>query len=776
MSRTRKKQGKEPRPVDYAVLKQRGREEFQAGRFQQAILLWERCLRDGGAEEVELKAGLGEAHYRAALTKDDPALRAAFLKRAITYRPDMARYRYALGLVSLLQGDALNSLEAFLKAQELDDQAEEARWGEALAWIGTKTSGCLELLKERAKNAEERRSTGARGQESGGEMTSPPLPSTSAPQLPSPSAPQHPCPSAQRWGWLLGLAHLSAGNDGAALDLAKRWEEDPSFSLLAAAGEFLAGKPEGAAGRLERLLSSHQPPATCLRMASSLLGAALLRSGRSAEAAQVWERSLDLGGYEIREALASLSLFLVREALATGRYEEAREVLSKALELRPQDETLQKLLRQVDLTLAQQAAQRGDWEKAAGLWQGLLERGEEVRQNLALALEHLERPEQANVHWQELARVWKKALADSPAAREQRGKLALLHRHLAANYREIGDPSRAAQEYEKALHYEPSDLETRMELADLYLSLGEYGNALPHLKTVLKERADDPRALNALGIAYQLKGKDEEAITCWRKVLAGDPHNPLAREMAGAYHAKRAFSYWDGGEYTKALEELERQIALKPEAFHPHIDRGEIYLEMGRETQAAEAFSQALATNPKDPFIPVDIGRHCLRQKKKKLAKRYFQQALRLRPDARTLSDIGLAYSEEAHDFRQAERYFQQALALGEKEIPLVIGERLQQMASPLAKRYLEEAVRRDPENPRPHLSLGFEYLLSGDFKRAREAFAQTEQLMANLDASKRQALQEGLRLARKLLAAQDLFGPVLGFPGPRFPWRSREG
>ncbi len=762
MSRKGKKKARELRQVDFSALERQGKDDFQAGRYRQAISAWERCSKGaevGTQNLASLQVDLGEAHYRLALSKpalsyaegEDPALRISELKRAVRYCPQVARYKYALGLAYLLQGNEARALEEFLQVLDLEDQAEECRLGEALAWIGMDAGGTMAMLEE--------------------QMT---------------SAPLHPSPSAQKWSRLLGLAQLKAGNYEAALELAKQTEETTStpqhsstsaqsgaelfyFRLLAAAGEFLAGNYAGVANRLENLLEDKSAAAlspSFLCQAYDLLGASFLASQRFADAARSWDQCLSLGDSKRQETLASLYLYLAREDLVRERFAEAREMLTKALALRPGNEAIQKVLRQGDFMLAQRAAQKGDWQEAARLWRVLVERGEgeRVRHNLALALENLGESEQANLHWQELARTWKKERKDSPSTKEQRARLALLHRHLARNHNKMGDSHRATQEYEKALNYNPSDLDTRLEVAELYLDFDQYGSAIPHLKRVLEQRADDVQALNSLGIAYNLQGKSKEALACWQQVLAMDPDNALAREMAAEHHAERVFEHWGRGEHTQALEELQRQRELQPNAYHPYCNQGEIYLEMGKQKLAKDAFAKAMAFDPHNPDIAVDIGGHCLRQNKKKMAENYFRQALRIKNDAYILCDIGLAYGGNGGDFRKAQKYFQQALAFGEKEIPVRIGEGLQRLESPLARIYFEEAVRQDPDDPGPHLALGFEYFSWQDLEQSREEIAQAERLLANSDIPRRQDMREELRMAKEMLAVA---GRLDSLPGP---------
>src|SRR6187200_3388566 len=95
-------------PAPPADGRQQGLRAFQAGRFDQAIIIWSRL---GGDDR--LTAALAEAYFRRALLRATPQERVADLREALTRAPDDARYRYHLGLALHRAGDLAAAMKEY---------------------------------------------------------------------------------------------------------------------------------------------------------------------------------------------------------------------------------------------------------------------------------------------------------------------------------------------------------------------------------------------------------------------------------------------------------------------------------------------------------------------------------------------------------------------------------------------------------------------------------------------------------------------------------------
>ncbi len=79
---------------------------------------------------------------------------------------------------------------------------------------------------------------------------------------------------------------------------------------------------------------------------------------------------------------------------------------------------------------------------------------------------------------------------------------------------------------EKALKNNPNDGNFIDSLGWVYFRLGNYQEAIIHLKRALELEEDHPVILEHLGDAYEENGQYDNAITYWKKALKAGPHYP----------------------------------------------------------------------------------------------------------------------------------------------------------------------------------------------------------------------------------------------------------
>lgn len=156
-------------------------------------------------------------------------------------------------------------------------------------------------------------------------------------------------------------------------------------------------------------------------------------------------------------------------------------------------------------------------------------------------------------------------------------------------YRYGGDFRKAAEEFQKALRYDPESYEIRLSLAQTYYSLGDYGSARQEaekltIKTLERELllADCARALNDLPEAQKrylsaVNFDSSNAFTWWY----------LAR-----------ISEWLGDSLT-ALSAQEKICQLSS-SYSNYLKLVQMLWEMGRNAEAADRAAEFLARDSSD--------------------------------------------------------------------------------------------------------------------------------------------------------------------------------
>jgi tetratricopeptide (TPR) repeat protein len=428
----------------------------------------------------------------------------------------------------------------------------------------------------------------------------------------------------------------------------------------------------------------------------------------------------------------------VQELVLDERLEDGLRACELALAADPDHESSVTLVLHLHEVLGTRAAQRSDFDGAAHHWEAALAPSSEasararILRNLALAEEQLERWEQASGHWETLAHLWKKELrtagGNSAASAELRQQLAVVYRHLAATYEADDDIHNAARSLESALHFDPSQLDLPLRVAQLYLANEDYTRAIDHLRRALAAHPDDTRIIASLGSAYDLKGDERQAQRYLEEALALEPANQAVRStLAGVHHA-RGHRMLDGGQGKTAAVEFQRAVELDPSSAENYQCLGEAYLKQGDLEAATKLFRIVLALDESSAKARVRIGRAYLAHGFEQEATKSFRHALRASRAAHVRVAIGLVYLQLGRQ-DQAYEHFEQVRKGRDPRANAAIARTLidaEREAEAIP--YLERAVALDPLDSSVLLDLAYAMAFARrDYDRAVEELAAAE-------------------------------------------------
>lgn len=172
------------------------------------------------------------------------------------------------------------------------------------------------------------------------------------------------------------------------------------------------------------------------------------------------------------------------------------------------------------------------------------------------------------------------------------GRAYTTHASLEFGGRE--DYNKAQAAYEKAIGINPSLVEPRIYMANLLTDTGRVEQAVPLLRSVLRESPNNAEAHWELGYAYRFAGMLQESVEECEKARE---NNPEVKINSSALN-----SYLYLGEYDKFLQSL-------PVSDHVYIlfYRGLAEYHLGNRQQAAEDFDRAFARDPS--LLPADVGK-----------------------------------------------------------------------------------------------------------------------------------------------------------------------
>lgn len=136
---------------------------------------------------------------------------------------------------------------------------------------------------------------------------------------------------------------------------------------------------------------------------------------------------------------------------------------------------------------------------------------------------------------------------------------------MAVEAHKAGDYAKAASIYQQALNAQPHNPGVLYLLGDIATRLGNNGVAINLLKNSTQIRPMAP-ALIALGCAYKAEHFNDEALEAWEQAAALEPSTEVFNNISSLYS--------DSGQPHKALQYIEKSLAISPDNPNAHWNKG----------------------------------------------------------------------------------------------------------------------------------------------------------------------------------------------------------
>jgi tetratricopeptide (TPR) repeat protein len=204
----------------------------------------------------------------------------------------------------------------------------------------------------------------------------------------------------------------------------------------------------------------------------------------------------------------------------------------------------------------QSAHQKGELEKAVGLYGEALERDPSLWQaefQRAAAYFSLNRLAEAKASMLGALKQLSE-FGDAPEARapSSRAQTLLGEISLAGN-----DPVDAEKSFRRALELNPQATRARTGLAEILLGGGKYAEAIAEVKAAIEAGDDRATVYALLGEAQSLGGSYEEALASLSEALKREPKNAIALR-------RRAEVYLARNDLKAAIEDLRASVEIEP--------------------------------------------------------------------------------------------------------------------------------------------------------------------------------------------------------------------
>jgi cytochrome c-type biogenesis protein CcmH/NrfG len=170
--------------------------------------------------------------------------------------------------------------------------------------------------------------------------------------------------------------------------------------------------------------------------------------------------------------------------------------------------------------------------------------------------------------------------------------------------------------------------------------------------------------------------------------------NGVSETRADARQAQRAASYYDSGEYEKAVEAYKRALQLNPGSEETYYRLGMAYGSLGKFKEAAEAYNNAVRLKPDYAAAYHNLGHAYSNLEEHDKAIRAFRRSIQHEPDnVEAYFALGNVYFNSGREGKAIDTF--------------------------------EAAIRRKPDNPYAYYHLGLLFFPLGPDARSVEAFTQ---------------------------------------------------
>lgn len=232
-----------------------------------------------------------------------------------------------------------------------------------------------------------------------------------------------------------------------------------------------------------------------------------------------------------------------------------------------------------------------------------------------------------HVHWVVLLIVV--VLLVGCGAAKKRRKEAEAHHILGVSYLRERNPTLALKEFLLAEEANPRGVDIQAALGQAYHLKKAYAEAERHYLRALELSQEDPRFQNNLADLYLSMERWDDAIRLFREASSNLLFSNPEVALTGM-----GYAYFQKGEYLDAVTAFKEALAHQPRYPQAHLRLGEAYYALEKTGLAIEAFQQALSIAPNYVLAHYRLGLAYVKQRQTDRAVASFREVVRTAPDS----------------------------------------------------------------------------------------------------------------------------------------------
>ncbi|HZK85694.1 MAG TPA: tetratricopeptide repeat protein [Desulfosporosinus sp.] len=217
----------------------------------------------------------------------------------------------------------------------------------------------------------------------------------------------------------------------------------------------------------------------------------------------------------------------------------------------------------------------------------------------------------------------------------------------------------AKKKIEQAIHERPQNAMYWNLLADCYLELGDWREAIKALNNSLRAAPKHVETSYRLGSIYAFHNEYLEALRCFQGCCQLEPHKSLYWEMKAEMHLllehladacysfenalryggsldlapRLAYCYIQNNQIKKGIKYYKLTLKYEPDHYDSLSNLAAVYQNMDRSQDAMKLLERAKNLYPKDPILLNNYAFTLVHQGRTRKAAEYYREALELTPN-----------------------------------------------------------------------------------------------------------------------------------------------
>jgi tetratricopeptide (TPR) repeat protein len=200
----------------------------------------------------------------------------------------------------------------------------------------------------------------------------------------------------------------------------------------------------------------------------------------------------------------------------------------------------------------------------------------------------------------------------------------------------------------EAIKLNPDNLDYKEHVADTYIILGDYGNALKYLKEISEKRPDDINILYNIGRMYEATKQPSEAVKYYENITENYQYDETVL-------VRMADIYESFNDYANTAATVEKLLILNPTDINLKYSAAAAYVKIPDYDNAIRIYEEILSTNPGNRDVQTEVIKLYFRQNRNNEAfEKYSKLINKDSVDFMTKMDVAIAFMQASAEDKEA--------------------------------------------------------------------------------------------------------------------------